>query len=168
MDSLKLDVVKIWEDIKALDLFDVRLTFLRKYKEKYPLPKMLNKVEMEYRRFLFFVSTFPEKGVRPFSKEMDNFWHEHILHTKKYRADCQKIFGFYLDHSPTLSSKEEGCTTCALSCSSNCLGSTKEDGPVNLADVSVEIEDGFKPGCHAVCCTGNSETCTGKPEDSGR
>ena len=29
---------------------------------------------------------------------MDGFWHMHILDTKAYREDCQKIFGRFIDH----------------------------------------------------------------------
>lgn len=30
----------------------------------------------------------------------DDFWHQHILDTRKYFADCQELFGGYLHHYP--------------------------------------------------------------------
>lgn len=35
-----------------------------------------------------------------FSQAIDIVWHTHILFTKKYHADCQKLFGRYLHHLP--------------------------------------------------------------------
>jgi hypothetical protein len=34
------------------------------------------------------------------TNDVDEVWHSHILHTRKYRSDCQQIFGYYLDHTP--------------------------------------------------------------------
>lgn len=52
-----------------------------------------------YRRYLFLAVTNPEEAVVP-TKGIDRFWHAHILDTAKYRVDCQKAFGFFLDHFP--------------------------------------------------------------------
>jgi hypothetical protein len=38
-----------------------------------------------------------EFGIYPGS---DYIWHEHITFTKRYRADCEKLFGKFLDHTP--------------------------------------------------------------------
>jgi hypothetical protein len=52
----------------------------------------------EYRRFLFLTLTRPEPIVP--TTFIDTVWHAHILDTAKYREDCQKVFGFFLDHFP--------------------------------------------------------------------
>jgi hypothetical protein len=31
---------------------------------------------------------------------VDEFWHQHILDTRAYRADCEAIFGRFLEHFP--------------------------------------------------------------------
>ncbi|MBM4111559.1 MAG: hypothetical protein FJ254_09440 [Phycisphaerae bacterium] len=31
---------------------------------------------------------------------VDEFWHQHILDTRKYAADCEVLFGKYLHHFP--------------------------------------------------------------------
>ena len=31
---------------------------------------------------------------------MDKFWHAHILDTRKYIEDCERVFGCYLHHFP--------------------------------------------------------------------
>ena len=56
-------------------------------------------MEVWYRRFLYLVSLYPDKIIVP-SKDIDIFWHTHILDTLKYTADCQKLFGKYFHHFP--------------------------------------------------------------------
>lgn len=53
-----------------------------------------------YRRYLW---ASYKHGVRPvfaIIQEADEIWHGHIVYTKRYRADCKRIFGRYLDHTP--------------------------------------------------------------------
>jgi len=56
------------------------------------------RVEKMYRRFLFLQVTSTETIVP--TRDIDDFWHAHILDTRKYAADCQTAFGFYLHHYP--------------------------------------------------------------------
>ena len=56
-------------------------------------------VEGQYRRFLFLNYKYPERQIVP-SKEVDDFWHCHILDTRKYANDCERIFGCFLHHFP--------------------------------------------------------------------
>lgn len=52
-----------------------------------------------YRAFLFLCKTYPNEVIVPI-KEVDEFWHLHILDTRNYMADCEAIFGYYLHHYP--------------------------------------------------------------------
>jgi len=56
-------------------------------------------LEIWYRRFLYLANLYPEKVVVP-SKDIDIFWHTHILDTHKYMADCENLFGRYFHHFP--------------------------------------------------------------------
>jgi hypothetical protein len=58
----------------------------------------VERLDREYRRFLFLTVTRPESIVP--SKEVDAFWHAHILDTQKYAADCEHMFGFFVHHFP--------------------------------------------------------------------
>lgn len=58
------------------------------------------KVCSMYQNFLYLNKKYGDKCQLPPSEEIDEFWHNHILDTKKYRKDCQTIFGRYLDHYP--------------------------------------------------------------------
>lgn len=52
-----------------------------------------------YRRFLHLNKLFPGEGLVP-TRDIDECWHIHILNTKQYATDCDKIFGHYLHHAP--------------------------------------------------------------------
>ena len=56
-------------------------------------------LEVWYRRFLYLVNLYPEKTIVP-SKDIDIFWHTHILDTQKYMDDCENLFGRYFHHFP--------------------------------------------------------------------
>jgi hypothetical protein len=55
--------------------------------------------EMWYKRFLILHLIYGGE-VGPCSKEVDDFWHMHILDTFRYSEDCQKIFGHFMHHVP--------------------------------------------------------------------
>ena len=56
-------------------------------------------LEVWYRRFLYLSSIYNEKVLVP-SKDIDMFWHTHILDTQKYMLDCENLFGRYVHHFP--------------------------------------------------------------------
>ncbi len=58
-------------------------------------------VDVQYRRFLKL--NLDHRGnVAPIvpTKDVDTFWHYHILDTMKYAEDCQAIFGQFFHHFP--------------------------------------------------------------------
>jgi hypothetical protein len=64
-------------------------------------PEEAQEADLWYRRFLLLSL---ERGRRPvygISEKSDCLWHAHIAYTKRYRRDCQRIFGAYLDHTPS-------------------------------------------------------------------
>jgi len=52
-----------------------------------------------YKKWLVVHVCYPELATAP-STKLDEYWHMHILDTKKYMEDCQLIFGKYLHHYP--------------------------------------------------------------------
>lgn len=58
-----------------------------------------DRLETEYRIFFAMHAAFPELSLPP-SRVMDLFWHEHILDTRAYFADCHHVAGRYLHHLP--------------------------------------------------------------------
>jgi uncharacterized membrane protein YgcG len=59
----------------------------------------------EYVRFLTLLQRRPGFMVIPWPNEqgqddLDQFWHQHILDTAKYAADCNALFGRMIHHNP--------------------------------------------------------------------
>jgi hypothetical protein len=52
-----------------------------------------------YRCFLKLCVLYPATTIVP-TRELDRVWHAHMLDTAKYRADCDRVFGRFLDHFP--------------------------------------------------------------------
>ena len=63
------------------------------------------RVERLYKRFLFLSAT-SGRAIVP-TKDIDTFWHQHILDTHKYAGDCKEAFGFFLHHFPYLGMRGE-------------------------------------------------------------
>jgi hypothetical protein len=59
------------------------------------------RIELAYRRFLVLRARFPQAQIAP-TRDIDAFWHAHILDTRKYAADCERIFGEFVHHYPYL------------------------------------------------------------------
>lgn len=56
-------------------------------------------VETWYRRYLWLCRKYSKETLVPL-KAIDEFWHNHILDTAKYAADCGRVFGYFLHHFP--------------------------------------------------------------------
>ncbi len=52
-----------------------------------------------YKMFLSILYLYPHTPLVP-TQEIDVVWHCHILHTRKYRQDCQMLFGHFIEHEP--------------------------------------------------------------------
>ena len=65
----------------------------------------LNKIEIEYRKFWEMVQK-GQSNLVP-TKYVDEFWHFHILDTRKYHDDCNLFLGRFLHHFPYLGLRGE-------------------------------------------------------------
>ena len=70
--------------------------------------------QLEYVRFLTLLQTKPGFMLIPWldasgRDDLDQFWHQHILDTEKYAADCKALFGRMIHHNPNVlrGSREE-------------------------------------------------------------
>ncbi|HKI00463.1 MAG TPA: hypothetical protein VKK31_00640 [Thermoanaerobaculia bacterium] len=62
-------------------------------------PEYQDEVEDLYRQFLALNMVYTDRKICP-TGPMDEFWHAHILDTRAYAADCEKLFGRFLHHFP--------------------------------------------------------------------
>lgn len=71
--------------------------------EGYPLPRWVQEEALQcmglYKDFLLLKKKHISESLVP-TREIDEFWHNHILYTQHYFYDCQQIFGHYLHHEP--------------------------------------------------------------------
>ncbi|MEL7354047.1 MAG: glycine-rich domain-containing protein-like [Cyanobacteria bacterium J06560_5] len=72
--------------------------------EGWSLQRATQAIE-QYRRFLFLLYKYPDEKIVP-SRETDEVWHTHILDTSKYREDCDRLFGKFMDHWPYFGLKD--------------------------------------------------------------
>jgi hypothetical protein len=74
--------------------------------EKCWSEKIADYAELRYRRFLCIHLLNPRLYLVP-PPDIDAFWHQHILFTRKYARDCEKAFGEFLHHNPASGAKGE-------------------------------------------------------------
>jgi hypothetical protein len=91
-----------WEKISTLDLASVRRKFIFKKGMWWHTLNSTDRVEQAYRRFIYLIVMNPGKTVVPWSRDLDDFWHEHILDTARYARDCNEILGSFIHHDPNL------------------------------------------------------------------
>src|SRR5690348_8512619 len=92
-----------WSKVAALDLKSVRRKFEFKKGWLWRLRGGdAGRIEREYRQFLYLIVSHPGETVVPWSRTLDDFWHEHILDTAKYARDCDEILGSFIHHNPHL------------------------------------------------------------------
>lgn len=84
---------------QRLDLTNLRMKLADPEEGKGYSKDRLDLMEAEYRKFLAMHLAFPEMEVVPCGI-VDEMWHNHILDTIAYRADCDALFGKFLDHFP--------------------------------------------------------------------
>jgi hypothetical protein len=85
--------------IEALDLDPIKFKLMDQKEGQGWSREYVDQMEVAYKRFLTLVIKYPEQSIAP-TKDIDTFWHGHILDTMKYAEDCQNVFGFFLHHFP--------------------------------------------------------------------
>jgi hypothetical protein len=92
------DVARMWQVIDALDFERIKAKLLHRRDGKWDA-ETITRAERGYRQFLKLSAKNPAFAVVP-SEEVDEFWHAHIIDTRRYAHDCEQIFGFVLHHNP--------------------------------------------------------------------
>jgi hypothetical protein len=64
-----------------------------------PSSEVISLMEAEYRKFLALRLAHPGADIVP-CKLVDEMWHRHILDTRAYADDCERIFGGFMHHFP--------------------------------------------------------------------
>jgi hypothetical protein len=100
MDALNSKpVAQVVAAIEALDLEPIKFKLMDAEDGQGWSREQVETMAVAYKRFLTLLVTHPETQIAP-SKDIDKFWHGHILDTMKYAEDCEKVFGYFLHHFP--------------------------------------------------------------------
>ena len=86
--------------LDSLDPKNVSSRFRRDSQNQKLSSSDMTQIENLYRSFLWLCRQYPGNRLAP-SRIIDDYWHQHILDTKKYEQDCSAIFGYFLHHAPT-------------------------------------------------------------------
>ena len=93
--------------IQALDLSLIKFKATRSEDGYGWSHAYADQMEVAYKRYLILNAKHPELMLAP-EQDIDRFWHMHILDTRKYAADCEATFGYFLHHFPYLGLRGEG------------------------------------------------------------
>lgn len=82
--------------IDRLDLATIGKKAIQTYRWR---PARARNADLWYRNFLWLCYKH-NAPVAAIGKDADDFWHLHILDTRKYARDCKSVFGRFLEHKP--------------------------------------------------------------------
>jgi hypothetical protein len=99
VQSKSKPVEQVVAAIEALDLEPIKFKLMDREEGQGWTREYVERMAIAYKRFLTLLVTHPETTVAP-SKDIDKFWHGHILDTMKYAEDCERVFGYFLHHFP--------------------------------------------------------------------
>jgi len=87
---------------KQINALDLTAVVQRTRQEEGWTANQASDAEQWYKNFLFMCSLTWPKPVLALGHQADKVWHNHILDTPRYKADCDTIFGAgkFLDHHP--------------------------------------------------------------------
>ena len=93
--------------IQTLDLESVKFRLMDSEVGKGWTQEYVDRIEAAYKKYLTMLVKYQEHAEDILiSKDVDEFWHTHILQTLKYADDCQRVFGTFIHHTPHVGSRE--------------------------------------------------------------
>jgi hypothetical protein len=99
MNQASKPVAQVIAAIQTLDLGPIKLKLMDPEEGQGWSREYVERMELAYKRYLTLMVKYPEQTIAP-TKDVDKFWHGHILDTMKYAEDCQSVFGYFLHHFP--------------------------------------------------------------------
>src|SRR5882672_3480834 len=94
-------VEQVIASIRSLDLESVKIRLMDPELGEGWTREYAEGIEQGYRNYLTMLAKYQDDAEDILlSKDVDEFWHTHILQTIKYTEDCETVFGKYLHHAP--------------------------------------------------------------------
>ncbi len=98
-ESPAAHVEEVMSTLTSIDLSMVKRKLMDEDEGQGWTEAYAGRVELLYRRYLCMLRLFPAGSIVP-TKDIDLFWHQHILDTRAYAEDCQRTFGYFVHHFP--------------------------------------------------------------------
>ena len=86
-------------EIASIDLEMVKMKMSLPDEGEGWTPEICSDGEVEYKRFLHLNQKYFKRAIIP-TDVIDTVWHYHILDTRAYHKDSEKVFGGYFHHFP--------------------------------------------------------------------
>jgi len=99
MSTAKREDVKDPDLIMQWDLEEVKHRMIQR--EGFD-PEKVERMEREYRRYMYLLVTQSDDEVTPIPEAIDDMWHWHVLLTRDYTEFCEAVKGEYIHHHPFL------------------------------------------------------------------
>jgi hypothetical protein len=106
------------EHLKSIDLSMVKKKLMDEVEGQGWNQDYVDNVEKRYLRYLCMIYLDQERTFVP-TKDIDLFWHQHIIDTRAYARDCQRVFGHFIHHSPYFGMRGEEDANDLLLCFEN-------------------------------------------------
>ena len=90
---------RLWEKISQIDLSMVKKKILDPEEGLGWTRAKTDFVEERYLRFLYLMIKHQRNSIVP-TRDIDAFWHFHILDTLSYARDCEFVAGTFVHHFP--------------------------------------------------------------------
>jgi hypothetical protein len=145
---------ELMQAIDALDLEPIKVKLMDEKEGEGWTLEQADAVEKWYKRFLFLSGKYPSQPLVP-TPEIDVFWHQHILDTRKYQEDCDVIFGWFLHHFPYLGMRGEDDARKLID-SATATWALYEK---HFSESVQELTIAFKPEVETASCSTRPPTC---------
>lgn len=92
------EIIHIQDIVSKLNFSNINYKLMLENPEKWDV-ETITAAEKDYRNFLVLHALHRNVDLVP-TELIDEYWHQHILDTRKYAEDCQILFGEFLHHDP--------------------------------------------------------------------
>lgn len=142
--DLPLEIRGFQKNIKALDLGPIAYNLMQGSGGGWTREQTTRAIA-RYLMFLCLIYLYPNRPVVP-TPEIDAVWHQHILDTSKYAADCQQLFGRFVHHFPYFGRRGQGDRASLQAAFAETQALFEERfGSETLAEAAPDSEDNKSP-----------------------
>lgn len=140
--------------VDSIDLSMVKLKLMDEEEGEGWSRQYADYAEKRYRRYLVMLLLRPDISSVP-TGEIDSFWHQHILDTRAYADDCQRVFGEFVHHFPYFGMRGDEDARNLISS----FETTKVLYSGLFGEEYVSDRNETSSKCHKACTTSSCKTC---------